>query len=229
MIVSVHQPNYLPWVGLFEKIFLSDIFVFFDNVQIPKNKSFVSRNKIFYNHKTIWLTVPIEKKGLQRIHKVKIVNDFWKKKHLNTIYHAYNKQIFFADCFNQIKKTLLNSHNYLADLNIEIIKEILKMLNIRNVKIIRASQLPLTKDGAKSIPEILNLLNAKTYLSGSGTGSVRYLDNEEFKRMNIQLKFCNTKIKNYYPFYNEGNDIVSILDLLFCKGPKTISKIFSNL
>ena len=87
MIVSIHQPNYLPWIGFFEKIYLSDIFVYFDNVQMPKNKSFVSRNKILFNKKSMWLTVPINKKGIQTINEVKIIDNYWKKKTFR--YHIF--------------------------------------------------------------------------------------------------------------------------------------------
>lgn len=229
MIVSIHQPNYMPWVGFFEKIYLSDIFIYFDNIQMPKNKSFVSRNKIFFNKKSVWLTVPINKKGIQSINKVKIVDNFWKKKHLNTIYHAYSKKNYFYESFSQIKDGLLKDNVYLADLNIQIIKEILKLLNIRNVKIIKASELSLQKQGAQSIFEILNLLNAKVYLSGSGSGSSKYINQEVLKKFNIQLRYCNTKLEKYYSFQSDKIEIVSILDLLFCIGINNILKIFQTL
>ena len=92
MRVSIHQPNYIPWIGYFEKIFLSDTFVFFDNVQMPMNKSLVSRNKILFQSKPMWLTIPTEKGGIKPIKEVKISDTKWKKKHLNTLYHAYGKK-----------------------------------------------------------------------------------------------------------------------------------------
>ena len=33
MRVSGHQPAYLPWLGLFHKLYLSDVFVYMDTVQ----------------------------------------------------------------------------------------------------------------------------------------------------------------------------------------------------
>ena len=50
MIVSIHQPNYLPWIGFFDKIKRSDVFVLLDDVQFPRGKKhFGHRNKIKTN------------------------------------------------------------------------------------------------------------------------------------------------------------------------------------
>ena len=44
MIVSCHQPNYLPWPGFFHKILKSDVHVILDTNQLPRGKDFVVRN-----------------------------------------------------------------------------------------------------------------------------------------------------------------------------------------
>ena len=61
MTVSIHQPNYLPWIGYFNKIVRSDTFVIFDDVQFPVGKKgfFGNRNKIKTNNGELWLTVPV--------------------------------------------------------------------------------------------------------------------------------------------------------------------------
>jgi len=64
MTVSIHQPNYLPWLGFFDKIKRSDKFVIFDNVQYPRGKGhFGNRNKIKIYNDSKWLTVPVEGKS----------------------------------------------------------------------------------------------------------------------------------------------------------------------
>ena len=112
---------------------------------MPKNKNLVSRNKIYFNKKHIWLTVPINRIGTQNIHKVKIFNVHWKKKHLDTMFFGYKKEKFFSESFNIVKEVIMRDNVYLADLNIQIIEELLKLLKIKNVNIVRASQLPLQK------------------------------------------------------------------------------------
>ena len=82
MILTAHQPVYLPWLGLFHKIAISDTYVYFDNVQyLPKD--WMNRNKIKTNNVEIWLTVPVLRKGYRdlRTSEIKINNSTdWQKK-----------------------------------------------------------------------------------------------------------------------------------------------------
>ena len=74
MIVGIHQPEYLPWLGFFDKISQSDIFVMLDNVQYEKNY-FQNRNRIRIQSGWAWLTVPVmtKKRSSQLIKDVRIV------------------------------------------------------------------------------------------------------------------------------------------------------------
>ena len=229
MIISIHQPNYIPWIGYFEKIFLSDIFIFFDNVQMPKNKSFVSRSKLVNQENYFWLTVPVKKGGAKIIAETKIADNFWKKKHLNTIHNAYGKSRFYENNFNKFASIITGSKTYyLAELNIEIIYLFLEIFNIKT-KVFRASELNLKSTGAASIYEIIKVFKAKTYLSGQGFGSLRYMDLAKLDKINTQLKFTNIDLMHYYPEYKDGNNILSSLDLLFNKGENYIIKKFEAL
>ena len=61
MRVSGHQPAYLPWLGLFHKLYLSDVFVYMDTVQFLQG-DWNNRNMIKTSQKPLMLTVPIDKK-----------------------------------------------------------------------------------------------------------------------------------------------------------------------
>ena len=93
MILTAHQPVYLPWFGLFHKIALADEFVFFDQVQyLPKD--WMNRNKIKTQIGSIWLTVPVLRKGYRELKTsgIKINNSIdWQKKHLRSISINYKK------------------------------------------------------------------------------------------------------------------------------------------
>ena len=145
------------------------------------------------------------------------------------MFFGYKKEKFFSESFNIVKEVIMRDNVYLADLNIQIIEELLKLLNIKNVNIVRASQLPLQKTGIESLFEILKLLNAKVYLAGMGKGTTKYIDDKTLKKFNIKLKFSITKIEKYYPDYENNQEILSVLDLLFRKALRISQKFFSDL
>ena len=85
MILTAHQPVYLPWLGLFHKIALSEKFVYFNEVQyLPKD--WMNRNKIKTSSGPLWLTVPVKSSGRldSIITDIEIINDGWQKKHLRS-------------------------------------------------------------------------------------------------------------------------------------------------
>ena len=97
MIVSIHQPQYLPWLGYFDKIERSDAFVFLDNVQFKKNE-WQNRNKVKTDQRWQWLTIPVIHKFGQKINEVKINNTVrWGKKHLTALLNHYSKAPFFKE------------------------------------------------------------------------------------------------------------------------------------
>ena len=61
MIITAHQPNYLPWLGFFHKMYTVDKFVILDNIQFTKNM-FIQRNKIKTSNGELMLTVPVRVK-----------------------------------------------------------------------------------------------------------------------------------------------------------------------
>ena len=85
-VISIHQPAYLPWLGYFHKILLSDVFVYLDTVQFEKN-SFINRNKILGASGSFWLTVPVKTKGHtdKTLMDLEINGDHWKIKHIKSI------------------------------------------------------------------------------------------------------------------------------------------------
>ena len=118
VILTAHQPCYLPWIGLFNKIGLSDTFCLFDIVQYQK-KDFNNRNKIILNNNAKWLTVPVYDSGRfdKKISDIRIYDNNWKKKHLKTIEQSYKKTKYFEDYFYPLSKILNSDFKFLVDLN----------------------------------------------------------------------------------------------------------------
>ena len=114
MILTAHQPVYLPWLGLFHKIALADEFVIFDQVQyLPKD--WMNRNKIKTQIGSIWLTVPVLRKGHRELKtsEIQINNSVdWRKKHLRSISINYQKTQYFEKYIPFFEKTFTQTWDF---------------------------------------------------------------------------------------------------------------------
>ncbi len=221
MVVSIHQPNYIPWLGFFNKILLSDTYVVFDDVQFPRGKDYANRNQIKTNNGKMWLTVPvIGKSDLKPWNQIEINKNGWINKHLSNIESFYKKTPYFNEYYPEIKNIYLKDHNLLIDLTLDLIKHFLKILD-KEVKIVLSSDIKTDLKGLDKILYILKNLNATKYISGDGDGSKRYIDEKLFSDQGIELVWQNYKHPIYKQQFNEFISYMSILDLLFNEGPNS--------
>jgi hypothetical protein len=133
MIVSTHQPYFSPFSGFFYKAYLADVFVVLDTVQFPRGTTWISRNRFKNDQGTLWLTIPVWKKGLglQRIHEVRVCHEFrWAAKHLASLKSAYAKAPYFADHMPFLEEAYLARFEKLIDLNLTIIRYLFRQLKI---------------------------------------------------------------------------------------------------
>ncbi|MCM8819267.1 MAG: WbqC family protein [Candidatus Omnitrophica bacterium] len=221
MIVSVHQPQYLPWLGYFHKIANSDCFVFLDCVQYKK-REFQNRNRIRTKDGWVWLTVPVisKDKENQLICQVKINNDFpWQRKHLNSIKLSYKEAPYFFSYIGFFEEVYSKKWLNLIDLNLAIINFLLEKFSIKTpIKFL--SQLNIKSTKTERIIEICKSLGADTYLSG--IGGKDYLDEELFKKNNIKLIYQEFKHPIYRQCYSPFISQLSAIDLLFNCGDGSI-------
>lgn len=221
-IVAIHQPNYLPWIGYFYKMFHSDIFVLFDSTQYSK-KSWINRNRIKTPAGAGWLTIPvmISKGHNQRICEIEVCNQFnWRNKHLKTIQNFYNSAPFFKYYKDEIEDIYSQSYDKLLTLNLKFINSIRKWLNIDN-DLVLSSDLNLHEDENNNLG-ICKKLDADVYLSGDGSDS--YLNKEEFTGNSIIITYTSFTSPDYRQMYGLNVDNISIIDMLFnCGADKTIS------
>jgi hypothetical protein len=220
--VSIHQPNYLPWLGFFDKIAKSDTFVVFDNVQFPRGKQhFGHRNLIKSpNGEGKWLTVPlVGKSDMKNFNEIGINYNGWNADHLNLIKSYYSKAPHFKAYFPELEsKLLLSQYNYLSQMNVELIKMILGWLEI-NTEIVLCSELCKEEvSGGDRIMFLLKKLGATHYVSGTGEGSMKYINEQEFKENQIELRWQHYSHPRYVQLFGEFKENMSVLDLIFNRG-----------
>ena len=131
MKTCIHQPNYLPWLGFFNKIAQSDTYVVFDDVQYPRGKDWANRNQIKTNNGKLWLTIPVVGKSEFRKWKdIEIADNRWSKKHLGNINNFYRKSKYFDVYYKDLEKFYNKDYLKLIDLNVDLIKYFCDVLNI---------------------------------------------------------------------------------------------------
>jgi WbqC-like protein family len=235
MIVSIHQPNYIPWLGYFYKIWASDAFVLHDNVEYTK-QSLTKRVFIRKEPNTlsrVYLSVPLKKHSdFALIRELEICNiQNWQKKHLNKIYNIYHKAPFFKKYYPIIQKTIELSHDlkHMADLNKFLIFNVLDILDI-NKPIYVSSQLPIKGFKADEYnAEIVKKIGGDCYISG--VGAKKYQIENTYSKRHISLIYNNIgqylqQAPSQYPTTFDAG--LSILDALFFIGKDGILQLFND-
>lgn len=216
MRIAIVQPTYLPWIGYFNLIKSSDVFVFLDDVQFAK-RSWQQRNRILLFGKERYLTIPVKTKNAKSLTLSEIAIDdqqIWRKDHKITLFHAYQKHPFGREILQVISEVLDDDeYNLLCDFNISIIKKICENLKL-STKTIRSSDLPVTGKKSEYLIEICKFLGADTYLSGPA--AKEYIEEEAyFKNSHIQVLFQNYSPKSYNQLgSSEFIPYLSIIDLI---------------
>jgi hypothetical protein len=216
-IITAHQSSYLPWLGFFHKIVISDVFVILDNVQFEKN-SFSNRNKLKGSNGEFWATVPVNSKGhiQKKIKDVEISeNSTWRKKHLKAIESCYAKSPFFDNYISFFRECYSKEWRKLSDLTEKMLLWFLEQLKI-DVEIFKMSDFQFKQKKSDLISEICHEFDADIYISG--TLGKDYIDVSSFERQGIKVYFQEYKHPQYEQLYNSFTPNLSIVDLLFNYG-----------
>lgn len=223
MIVAAHQPNFIPWLGYFDKMAKVDLFVIVDHVQMER-QSFQNRTKVKTGDGARWVTVPVLQASRdERIVDKKIDNSRggrfrWGRKMFLTIKYAYQAAPHYAAFEPALSEILDARWERLGDLNARLIEFCRGALAIRT-PMIKSSGLEIA--GVKS-DMVLNLckeVGADAYLTGSGA-STGYLDVAAFERAGIRVIWQNFEHPRYvqHPAPETFIERLSALDMLFNRG-----------
>ena len=230
--VSIHQPNFFPWLGYFDKLHKSDIFIFLDDVQFEKKGgTWANRVYVQINGKRKWLTVPVIRNfsGVRKINEIMFSNKVsWKKKIINKLENYYRNSLFFNETISEIKKILEDDYSCLSSFNIKTIKYLLNKLNLNKPKFFNSSAFDIkTKSNQRLIDLLLNFDSTIYY---SGKGSIEYLDEKLFFNNSIDIIYQNFKYVEYTqnhsgPFITK----LSVIDVLMNCGFNQTERLIKSL
>jgi hypothetical protein len=224
MIVAVHQPHFLPWLGYLDRMRQADLFIVLDHVQFER-RNYQNRTRILLDGAAQWITVPVQQHSQQeRIVDKRIDNPpqaearWWGANLGRTLRHAYRNAEFFDEYASELLPILESRREKLVDLDEAALEFLREAFDIRT-PLVASSELNVT--GAKS-DLILNLclaVGADTYLAGMG-GSRHYLDRAAFAAAGVEIAWQDFKHPRYRQCAADGFVAgLSAVDLLFNEGP----------
>lgn len=218
--VVVHQPEYLPYLGFFHRLFHADVLVLLDSVQYTR-RTFQNRNRIRGGAGAVWLTVPVQSAGryTQRIVDVEIdTARVWRSKHWRALEYAYGRTPWFDNHRPFLADLYKREWTRLVDLNEALIRYVLGCLDIP-IKVVRASELGVTGKATDLLAAIVKRVGGDTYLSGPGAGG--YLLPSRFAERGLRLRYQRFT----HPVYDQGGmpfvSFLSTVDLLFHHGARS--------
>jgi hypothetical protein len=224
MLLTIHQPAYIPWLGYFDRIARSDMFIFLDNVQFERN-SFINRNRVKTANGPIWLTVPVRLDAHfgKTIAKIEIdERRDWRRKHLRSIEQSYRRAAGFAENFERLAATYVPKVSKLCELCFDQLGFWLRELEI-STRIARASELPVSGQNSERILNLCKYVGASTYLSGPlGRG---YLREDQFSAAGIQVRYHDYVHPQYPQLYGDFVPALGIVDYwMNCPGAALFRK-----
>ena len=232
MIVAIHQPHFLPWLGYLHRMAQVDLFVLLDHVQFER-RNYQNRTMIRMNGEARWLTVPVvQRSQKERIVEKEIDNSlegskWWAQAHRQTLRHAYGRAGFYGSTAPALHRLLDKRWERLVDLNTASLELLREAFGIRT-RLVRSSELALEGAKADLIMNICLATGADTLLAGMG-GSRGYLDVDAFARAGVRIAWHDFRHPAYpqcgaQPF-TPG---LSAIDLLLNCGPDSRDVFFGE-
>ncbi|WP_336236146.1 WbqC family protein [Achromobacter dolens] len=212
---AIHQPNFFPWLGYFNKVARADVFVLLDDAQYQKTGgTWTNRVQIRAGAQALWLTVPIDRSysGTRRTNEIQFSarEAAWQEKALKTIQQNYSKARFYGEVAPALIPLLMHRAKTLCDYNINIILGICDLLGISKSKIKIASELAVAETATDRLIAICKKVGANTYVCGGGASG--YQEDEKFEESGLRLEYQNFQ----HPVYMQygGGAFISGLSIL---------------
>ena len=213
MVVTIHQPDFLPWLGFFKRWKQSDIYIVLDDVQFIR-RGWHHRDKIKTVHGAEWLTVPVKKRSryYQKISEVEIdYHENWQQSHFGIVKAAYSKAKNFNLVFDVLTNIYSKNHRFLIDLNMDFLKFCAAQLGI-DTPVLKASTYSTKVTKSRKLLKLVNAVGGSVYLTGSG--SMDYLEEKIFSEAGVEVKWQEYEHPIYPQLYGKFEKTLSVLDYL---------------
>lgn len=227
-IVVIHQPDFMPYLGFFDRLQKADIYVVLDNVQyVRSSRGWTSRDKIKTKNGERWISVGTKKASRDTLINQILLSEEsnWRNKHLNLFWENYRKCDFYDEIIPYIRELYNFSCDRMMDFNVKSIEMLMNLLDIK-IDIKFASEMNVIGKNNELIIDIVKKLGCHKYLSGIGARD--YFVAELYERAGIEVIWQTFNHPIYPQQYQGFIPFLSSIDLLFNCGIEK-SKTILNL
>ena len=218
-MIAIHQPNYLPWLGFFDKARIADELVLLDSVAYTRG-GVGNRNRIRTKKGWEWITVPVHHPYGAEIKDIQSVDSGWEKTHWKTLFFNYHQAPYFNEVANFLQPVYQKRWHKLAEVNETLIRLILEYLGL-SPRIYRSSELEVEGKSSELLVSICKAVGDREYLSGAG--ATGYLDVSLFEREGISVRFQQFAPPEYAQRFGDFIPNLSAVDYLFNCGARSWS------
>jgi len=219
--IAIVQSSYIPWKGYFDLIRSVDAFLLLDNVQFTR-RDWRSRNRIKTRHGIAWLSIPVQTRGryTQLIQETTTSDPDWGRRHWETIRANYAKAPYFDRYADRLAALYAQSSTRLSEINHAFITAICESLGI-TTPIAWSSAFETRDAPTERLIDLCRAVGGTEYLSGPSARD--YLDIAAFDAAGVAVQFADYSGYPEYPQpHGPFEHSVSVLDLLFCTGPRAL-------
>ena len=229
-LVAIHQPNFFPWLGYFDKLARADVFVLLDHVQFQKKGgNWANRVQLITGGgRPGWVTAPVDR----AYHGTRPLNEIafdetrpWRQTLLKTIAANYARAERFAETFPLVEELVGRPCRRLAELNETAIRGVAEAIGLPTGHIVLSSSLTPAGSATDLLIELVRAVGGDVYLSGGGAGG--YQDPDAFAAAGIELRMQDFT----HPVYPQGRGAfvpgLSVIDPLLHLGPDGLRRLVS--
>lgn len=213
-VAAIHQPNFFPWLGYFEKIVRSDVFILLDHVQFQKTGgTWSNRVKLLVGGEARWVTAAIVRNyhGVHAINEMEFQsNNPWRVKLLKSLAGNYARAPFFRETMELLEPLILNPENNLARYNGAVVIAISRHLGLPSKKFRWSSEMGVGEQASEMLISLTRVAACDTYMCGGGAEG--YQQDALFSAAGIGLVYQDFK----HPVYEQlaGRDFIAGLSII---------------
>jgi hypothetical protein len=226
--VVIHQPDFLPYLGFFQRFLKADLYVALDHVQFVNgtSRSWTHRDKIKTPRGVRWLTISVRNAPRDTpINAIELANTDWRERNLGLVFESYRDAPHFDEIYTELERLYAQPCTMLSEFTMASIEMLLRLFDIK-IPIVLSSTLQAVGRKNYLLVDILRKVGASRYLSGEGARD--YYDATPFDKAGIEVSWQVFKHPVYSQLHGDFIPGLSCIDILFNCGVEQSREILRS-